>query len=204
MNDTAFEWPAPPYFTYAEDGGRTGPEPCLIYFRDGKKLLGHLERFLPEELSLVFQPTRTEVHEIIDLDQIKSLRLVHPLKLKSEELSLSERADEIFHGSDKQSFVVAFNDQETMKGETVGYTIGRNGLYLFTPSEKEKIIRCFVPYVSIKDYQIGPRIGELLIDQVRHFNEQVAQAHQLIIQVAMHGHEGNLLATVINPACGDA
>src|SRR3546814_18841310 len=52
-----------------------------------------------------------------------------------------------------------------MKGETVGYTIGRNGLYLFTPSEKEKIIRCFVPYVSIKDYQIGPRIGELLIEQ---------------------------------------
>src|SRR3546814_15952589 len=52
-----------------------------------------------------------------------------------------------------------------MKGETVGYTIGRNGLYLFIPSEKEKIIRCFVPYVSIKDYQIGPRIGELLIEQ---------------------------------------
>lgn len=186
MNDIAFEWPTPPYFTFAESSEKTGPETCLIYFRDGKKLLGHLDRFLPEELSLVFQPTRTEVHEIINLDQIKSIRLVHPLKLKSEELSLSERADEIFEGSDKQSFVVSFNDQEAMKGETVGYTIGRNGLYLFIPSEKEKIIRCFVPYASIRDYQIGPRIGELLIEQQiaskDHVDIALDRQHELHLQ----------------------
>ena len=165
MLSIAFEWPTPPYFSFSGGNPEPGPEPCLIYFRDGKKLLGGLEQFLPDNSEIVFQPTRTETHETISLDQIKSMRLVHPLVMTAEPTSLVERADEIFHGSEKQSFLVEFTDSEVMKGETFGYAIGGNGLFFFIPSEKGKIIRCFVPHTAIKNYQIGPRIGELLVEE---------------------------------------
>lgn len=165
MLTTAFEWPTPPYFSFSGGNPMPGPEPCLIYLRDGKKMLGGLEHFMPDDTDIVFHPTRTETHETIQLDRIKNMRLVHPLVLTSEPTSLTERADEIFHGSEKQSFLVEFNDNEVMKGETCGYHIGRNGIFLFLPSEGGKIIRCFVPHASIKDYQIGPRIGELLVEE---------------------------------------
>lgn len=165
MLSTAFEWPTPPYFSFSGGNPQPGPEPCLIYFRDGRKLLGGLERFVPDDPDIVFQPTRTETHETIPLDQIKSMRLVHPLVMTAEPTSLTERADEIFHGSEKQSFLVEFNDNEVMKGETCGYAIGGSGLFFFIPGEKGKIIRCFVPHTAIKNYQIGPRIGELLVEE---------------------------------------
>ncbi|HEU4709827.1 MAG TPA: pilus assembly protein PilB, partial [Methylophilaceae bacterium] len=150
MTDSAFEWPTPPYFSFAPTDKTEGHEPCLIYFRDGTKQLGGLEHFQPGDVSIVFHPTRTETHETITLDRIKSMRLVHPLLLTAQSDELADRADEIFHGSEKQSFLVEFNDNEVMKGETVGYYIGRMGLFFFMPSVGKKIIRCFVPYVSIR------------------------------------------------------
>jgi type II secretory ATPase GspE/PulE/Tfp pilus assembly ATPase PilB-like protein len=165
MLSTAFEWPTPPYFSFSGGNPQPGPEPCLIYFRDGRKLLGGLEHFVPDEPQIVFQPTRTETHETITLDQIKSMRLVHPLVMTAEPTPLTERAAEIFNGSEKQSFLVEFNDNETMKGETFGYAVGGSGLFFFLPSEQGKIIRCFVPHTAIKHYQIGPRIGELLVEE---------------------------------------
>ncbi|HZV63117.1 MAG TPA: ATPase, T2SS/T4P/T4SS family [Methylophilaceae bacterium] len=186
MLSTAFEWPTPPYFSFSGGNPEPGPEPCLIYFRDGRKLLGGLEHFLPDNLEIVFQPTRTDTHETISLDQIKSMRLVHPLVMTADPTSLTERADEIFHGSEKQSFLVEFNDNEAMKGETCGYAIGANGLFFFVPGDKGKIIRCFVPHTAVKNYQIGPRIGELLVEEKiaskRDVEKAVTRQRELQIQ----------------------
>jgi len=176
MLTTAFEWPTPPYFSFSGGNPKPGPEPCLIYFRDGKKLLGGLEHFMPDDPEIVFQPTRTETHETIHIDQVKSMRLVHPLVITSEPTPLEERANEIFHGSEKQSFFVEFNDNEIMKGDTCGYALISNGLFFFVPNEDGKIIRCFVPHSAIKNYQIGPRIGELLVDEKIASKRDVSKA----------------------------
>ncbi|MGH8583588.1 MAG: hypothetical protein ACREWG_12560 [Gammaproteobacteria bacterium] len=104
--DTTIEWPTPPYFTFAPGSEKTGPEGCLIYMRRGNKVLGNLIRFSPEESSIEFQPTRSEINETICLDQIKSMRLVRPMVLRPQETSLEARAQELFPPSKRQAYLV--------------------------------------------------------------------------------------------------
>ena len=199
MLTTAFEWPTPPYFSFSGGNPEPGPEPCLIYFSDGRKSLGGLEHFMPDDPEIVFHPTRTETHETIQLDRIKSMRLVHPLVMTAEPTPLAERANEIFNGSEKQTFFVEFNDNEVMKGETCGYALLSHGLFFFVPNEDGKIIRCFVPHIAIKNYQIGPRIGELLIEEKIATKRDVSKAlnRQRELQIQRLGdylHENKVLS----------
>ncbi len=161
----AFEWPMPPYFHVNHDGLEDGPETCLIYFRNGSKSLGELIRFLPEESSLLFLPTRSEANAVIPLDDIKSMRLVKALLLNKQQTSLEDRAEEVSPPSERQSYTVEFVDKEIVNGETIGYSNTGVGLYLFLPNADDKVIRCFIPHSAINHFQIGQKIGEILIDQ---------------------------------------
>ncbi|HYN53610.1 MAG TPA: hypothetical protein VES38_02760 [Methylotenera sp.] len=173
INKMAFEWPTPPYFNLAIDSNVEEPETCLIYMRDGTKVLGDLIEFQPEESSILFLPTRSDVNEIIHLNQIKSMRLVKSILLHKHQTPLESRAEEVFPASEKQLYSVEFLDNEIICGETIGCSNTVNGLYLFLPSADERIVRCFIPHQSIANYQIGLRIGEMLIDEKLASKEEV-------------------------------
>lgn len=162
--DTTFEWPTPPYFKAAVPSAGNEAETCVLYMRDGHKVLGDLLTFSSESPQLVFLPTRNEVSETIQLDRIKSVRLVRSLLLKPQSIALEKRAEELHPPSERQQYTVEFKDKETIKGETLGYANTANGLYLFTPSEDQKIIRSFIPHLAIEQFQIGPFIGEMLVE----------------------------------------
>jgi type II secretory ATPase GspE/PulE/Tfp pilus assembly ATPase PilB-like protein len=162
--DTTFEWPTPPYFQAAAPAAATEAETCVLYLRDGHKVLGDLLAFSSEAPQLVFLPTRNEVSETITLDRIKSVRLVRSLLLKPHSIALEKRTEEVHPPSERQRYLVEFKDKETIKGETLGYANTANGLYLFTPSEDQKIIRSFIPHLAIEQFQIGPFIGEMLVE----------------------------------------
>lgn len=177
MYGTAFEWPTPPYFGFTPDSDQAGTETCLIYLSDGKKLLGSLLRFVPEESSILFLPTRKEANELIPLDQIKSMRLVQPLQLKEQHHpTLESRAEELFPASERQPYTVEFHDKEIISGETISFSSTIYGLYLFLPTAHEKVIRCFIPHQAIRHYQIGLRIGEILVNEKLASQESVEEA----------------------------
>lgn len=165
MNKVAFEWPTPPYFNFTHDRDITASETCLIYMRDGTKVLGELIQFLPEEASIVFLPTHNDANQTIHLNEIKSMRLVKALHLNKQLTSLESRAEEMFPASERQPYHVEFNDKEIIDGETIGFSNTTMGLYLFLPSTDERIVRCFIPNQAIANYQIGLKIGEILIDE---------------------------------------
>ncbi len=169
----AFEWPTPPYFNVAIESDVGEPETCLIYMRNGTKVLGNLIQFLPEESSILFLPTRSEVNETIHLNEIKSMRLVKSILLQKHQTPLESRAEEVFPASERQLYSVEFLDKEIICGETIGCSNTVNGLYLFLPTTDEKIVRCFIPHQSIAHYQIGMRIGEILIDEKLASKEEV-------------------------------
>jgi type II secretory ATPase GspE/PulE/Tfp pilus assembly ATPase PilB-like protein len=162
---SAFEWPIPPYFHAIQDGHHDGPETCLVYLKNGSKALGELIRFVPEEASILFLPTRNESNEVIPLSDIKSMRLVKSLLLDRQATSLEIRAEEVFPPSERQSYTVEYADKEIVNGETIGYTNTSIGLYLYLPTTDDKIIRCFIPHIAMNHYQIGLKIGEILIDE---------------------------------------
>ncbi len=174
--ETLFDWPTPPYFTFAPGSNKTGPEACLIYLLNGSKALGNLIRFSPDESSIVFQPTRSETNETIGLDQIKSVRLVRPLVLRREEIALEARAQELFPPSERQTYTVRFSDNQIMEGDTVGYVNRSKGLYLFLPAEDEKIVRCFIPQQAVSSYRIGRLIGEMLVEEKLASKDEVEVA----------------------------
>jgi len=155
---------------------KTGPESSLVHLCSGKKVLGNLIRFMTGESAIVFQPARSDVNETIALDQIKSVRLVQPLMLRRAETSLEARAEEVFPPSERQAYTVRFVDGEIMTGETVGHANVNEGLYLFLPSDGDKIVRCFVPRQAIDDYQIGLPIGEILVDEKLASKDDVEHA----------------------------
>lgn len=55
--DTTFEWPTPPYFKAAASH-KNEAETCVLYLRDGHKVLGDLLQFSPDTSQLVFLPTQ--------------------------------------------------------------------------------------------------------------------------------------------------
>lgn len=173
MNKIAFKWPTPPYFHFDQDSNPNKPETCLIYLRNGSKILGDLIQFLPEESGIVFLPTRSEVNETIHLDEIKSMRLVESLLLKKHQTSLESRAEEFFPASERQPYNVEFFDKQIINGDTIGFSNTAIGLYLYLPSDDEKIVRCFIPKQAIAHCQIGLKIGELLINEKLASKEDV-------------------------------
>lgn len=189
MNRIAFEWPTPPYFHFDHAHNPRKSETCLIYLRNGSKILGDLIQFLPEESSILFLPTSSETNEIIHLDKIKSMRLVEPLLLKKYQTSLESRAEAFFPASERQPYTVEFFDKQILNGETVGFSNAAIGLYLYLPTADEKIVRCFIPRQAIAHHQIGLKIGEILIDEKLASKAEVdlALSHQLQLRTQRIG-----------------
>jgi type II secretory ATPase GspE/PulE/Tfp pilus assembly ATPase PilB-like protein len=64
-----------------------------------------------------------------------------------------------------------------LSGKSVGHVATEHGVFLFPPiDEAGRVQRVFVPKSSYADFEIGPRIGEVLVAQQAVTVEQVAQA----------------------------
>jgi type II secretory ATPase GspE/PulE/Tfp pilus assembly ATPase PilB-like protein len=65
----------------------------------------------------------------------------------------------------------------TLGGKSVGHVATEHGVFLFPPlGETGRVLRVFVPKSCYADFEIGPRIGEVLVEQHAVTQEQVAQA----------------------------
>jgi type II secretory ATPase GspE/PulE/Tfp pilus assembly ATPase PilB-like protein len=64
-----------------------------------------------------------------------------------------------------------------LSGKSVGHVATEHGVFLFPPlDEHGRVQRVFVPKSCYADFEIGPRIGEVLVEQQAATPEQVAQA----------------------------
>ena len=154
-------WPAPPQFTTPPSVDNS----ALVAFMDGKRVLGVMLQLLPEQEALVFLPNHADANINIPLASVRTIRLVTPLYLRKQELRLESQGQEVFPGSEKQTFTVEFSDDEKLTGETIGFVARKEGLYLFLPHEGGKVVRSLIPTESLKQFQIGAPIGQLLIDE---------------------------------------
>ena len=184
--NTSFEWPTPPYFSLAADTDKNEPENCVLYLRNGDKVLGELAQFSQTSPEFLFKDNRSGTIESIRLDLIKSIRLVRQLIISPQLLALDELAEEVFPPSEKQSFRVELYDNETISGETISYANTSNGFYLFMPTGNGTIVRTFIPRTAIKTYQIGGLIGDVLVEDnlvsKGDVDTALARQHELRLQ----------------------
>lgn len=135
-------------------------------------------RIFPDESSLVFLSSRSDVNETISLDKIKTVRLLRPLTMRRQIAMLEERAEDVVHSEERQIYTVEFVDKEVISGETVGYAETSSGLYLFLPKNQEEVLRCYIPKASMTRFQIGLHLGEMLI------RDNLVKKHQVEKAVA--------------------
>jgi type II secretory ATPase GspE/PulE/Tfp pilus assembly ATPase PilB-like protein len=166
-------WPTPFYYKFAEDLEAFDSEPCLVISNDNQELFGDLTRFSPEDGVFEIHPFKGVVSRPTP-ESITYLRLLHPVHLVKKTEFLDQSAEELFSPSEKQSCSILFNNGKRLDGETVGFAIDITGLYLYLVHTSDSVIRCFIPAQSIKQYQIGKRIGQMLVEEKIASHQEIA------------------------------
>ena len=186
----AFAWPTPPYSSYPAVGPQTDPLPCEFVGLNDKSVSARLTFFVPEEgVAYVQMPTaRTTLP--LRFDQFKSLRLTTPLT-PTEPSSHDPHADLLGHRA-LSIYQITLVGGAEVHGETVGHLETDLGLFLFppcpaadgdSPAEDGSVTRLFMPRAAYQHFEIGSRIGELLVEQhsatARHIEQAVEDQQAL-------------------------
>ena len=159
-----FQWPAPPYYEYAESGRPTIAGDCLLVFGDGAKASGTLLNFLPDEAVLKFQQEGAETGISIAFSSLLRVELCSPIEMTRQRLP-SGMEQRVFAPSDSQPFIVQLSNGKTFQGDTVGYIEALCGLFFFLPDGSGDVVRHFIPSQAAREYTIGKPLGQMLVDQ---------------------------------------
>lgn len=170
-----FMWPSPPLPSYPPPAPQTDPLPCEIAGLNDKQMAGRLTFFVPEEAVAHVQvpPARTTIP--LRFDQFRALTLTTPLAPRPAPPG-DPHASLLDHRT-HAPFRIQLAGGGEMSGETIGHVENELGLFLFRPCGPDgSVRRQFVPRSAYTGYELGPRIGELLVEQQAATPQQVAQA----------------------------
>jgi type II secretory ATPase GspE/PulE/Tfp pilus assembly ATPase PilB-like protein len=166
-------WPSPALGGYAP--ARTGEKPpvCAVEGLNGHAIRGYLTHFAPADdtLHLTMPPQRRPMS--LRLDQFRRLCLtdaLHPMATPDPVGNLTLAVPSL-------PFTVSFHSGEVWRGQTVGHEEQPWGLFLFEPLDDAGALRrWFVPRAAIADWEVGLKLGELLVDQDSASPQQIEAA----------------------------
>ena len=172
----AFCWPMPPYASYPAATPQTDPLPCEIVGLNNTRTKGRLTFFVPDEQVAHVQvpPARTTLP--LRFEQFRAIVLTTPIQ------PTAPRADDPHAGllahRAHSSFRVLLAAGGEMRGQTMGHVESGFGLFLFPPcpTDDGSVTRQFIPRSAFRSFEVGPRIGELLVEQHSATEQQIAQA----------------------------
>jgi type II secretory ATPase GspE/PulE/Tfp pilus assembly ATPase PilB-like protein len=198
LSREAFCWPTPPYASYPVATPQTDPMPCEIVGRNASKTSGRLTFFVPDEgvAHVQLPPARTTLP--LRFDQFQSLTLTTPLRPTL--LSMSDPHALLLGHRAHSIWTLTLPGGAEIEGETIGHVENEFGLFLFPPccaadaDDDGSVLRTFVPRSAYTHFEIGSRIGELLVEQKSATLQQIEQA--VDEQANLRGRKlGDLLVT---------
>jgi type II secretory ATPase GspE/PulE/Tfp pilus assembly ATPase PilB-like protein len=197
----AFRWPTPPLASYPAPTEQTETLPCQILSGPDLRIIsGRLTFFVPETSVAHVQmpPARTTVP--LRFDQFKVLTLTTPLLPLP--LPLADPHAELLSQRQSSPYVVHLVEGGDLKGQTIGHVeMPEVGLFLFPPLESDgSVKRMFVPACAFKSFEIGKKIGEVLVDEQHATWDQVTDAMELQDEMR-HKKIGDILVTkqIVSP-----
>ncbi|MBX3634158.1 MAG: Flp pilus assembly complex ATPase component TadA [Rubrivivax sp.] len=184
-----FAWPTPPLPQYPAPVAPVTPPPCQVEGFNGQIIGGRLLDFDPVRGQLRLRVSGSRTPLVLRFEQFRRLRLLEPL------LALPAVGDGGMPAIDAPAlpFHVQMTTGAPWEGRTVGSREEPWGLFLFEPVAADGTLRrTFVPRSAYAAAEIGPRIGQALIEQQAATPEQVdlALAEQ---QALRHRKLGDLL-----------
>jgi type II secretory ATPase GspE/PulE/Tfp pilus assembly ATPase PilB-like protein len=175
----AFLWPTPPYASYPSASEQTETLPCQLMTgteSQRKFTSARLTFFVPDTgvAHLQMPPARTTV--AVRFDQFSALILTTPLKPLP--LPLADPHAELLSQRASSNFKVQLTGSGgELTGQTIGHVELDVGLFLFPPYDPEgSVKRMFVPRAAYTAFEIGPKIGEVLIEEHRASQMEIDEA----------------------------
>lgn len=170
-----FRWPTPPFACYPGPDKHMQSQPCEIEGQNGIRTRGRLTFFVPEESVLHVQipPARTTLP--LRFDHFRSVLLPTPLAPLPTDRS-DPHADMLAQRP-RSHYRVLLKQGPPVEGETIGHIESPYGLFVFPPLDASgKVSRLFFPVGAYSSYEIGERIGEVLVEQQAATPEDVDKA----------------------------
>ncbi len=168
-------WPAPPFASYPAPVAQDEPEACLIIARNDKRMNARMTLFLPDQMvaRVQFPPARTTLG--LRFDQFKMLTLTTPLAPLPPPTGDPHAA--LLNRRASTPYKVEFGKGTEITGHTIGHVENEYGLFLFPPvGDDGSVQRQFAPRGSYTAFDVGPRIGDVLIELNVATKAQVEQA----------------------------
>lgn len=155
--------PLPPLCTAAPGEERRTEEAVIVTYLDGRKLAGQLLAFTLDDTSVSVHSTHDKMTLVVALAEIKLLQLTRARRVVKLQETVAARGPGVIIPHQKQEFEVLFTDGTKLKGETFGFRAHRAGVHLFSGKVEGEYFHLFMPFTAIKDYRIGPQLGEALV-----------------------------------------
>ena len=181
LSREAFAWPTPPYASYPVATPQTDPLTCEIEGLNDKRTSGRLTFFVPEEgvAHVQLPPARTTLP--LRFDQFRSLTLTTPVAPAG--LPIGDPHAKLLGHRAHSVFQLTLTGGAEVTGETIGHIENEVGLFLFrpcfeadAPDDDGSVLRSFVPRTAYTHFEIGSRIGELLVEQKSATPAQIDEA----------------------------
>src|SRR5262245_46073684 len=192
-------WPVPPFAAYAPAKVFDGVQECGFEGLNGKVTPGRLVGidWHAGVAHVQVPPARGSLP--LRFGQFRRLTLIKALAPIAP--SPSDPAADLVAHHPAVELTLHYKGGEVLKDRTVGHVEHPAGLFFFTPvDDAGRVLRHFVPRPMIDHFEIGPRIGEVLVEQKVATEAQVAKA--LDEQQAMRSRKlGDILLTqqVVSP-----
>ncbi len=178
-NREGFMWPTPPYASYPAPTEQTETLPCQIMTGAELKITSvRLTFFVPETSVAHLQMPSARVTVPLRFDQFKALTLTTPLMPLP--LPLSDPHADLLRHRESSPYKVHLVEGGDLSGETVGHVETDFGLFLFPPiGDDGSVKRVFIPKSAFSAFEIGKKIGELLVEDHHATWDQVTDAMDL-------------------------
>ncbi len=172
----SFCWPSPPFASYPVEEEQTQPLPCEIVALNNRKMVGRLIFFVPDESVAHVQVPPARITMPLRFTQFRSLRVTEPLR-PVHQPSHGNSQTQVLNERPRSSYRVDIDGGSPIEGDTIGHVENEHGLFLFPPADDAgSVFRLFVPRGAYRSHELGPRIGEVLVEQKVATAQQVAQA----------------------------
>ncbi|MFG6431433.1 GspE/PulE family protein [Roseateles sp. LYH14W] len=174
---SGFLWPSPPYAAYPQPQVQQGPEACEILGLNNSRSVGQLLELDAGDrvVRINVPPARNSMP--LRFSQFRAVKLMRAIAVPPRDagdatalLSVDQRP--------RSDFRIVFNGGDELKGVTIGHQHDKLGLFLFPPLSEsdDSVRRVFIPREVLAHFEIGERIGDLLLKDQLVTQEQLASA----------------------------
>jgi type II secretory ATPase GspE/PulE/Tfp pilus assembly ATPase PilB-like protein len=172
-----FLWPSPPYAAYPEPQVQKGSEACEILGLNNSRSIGQLLALDASDRTVQINVPPARNSMPLKFNQFRAIKLMRPIVVPPRDesdinapLSVDQRP--------RSDFRLVFNGGDELKGMTIGHQHDKLGLFLFPPlsDSDDSVRRVFIPREVLAHFEIGERIGDLLLKDQLVTQEQLAAA----------------------------